>query len=74
MGLYGLHGLHGLYGLYGLFTPCQLRTQGAPSAQNVTAHDKALAALPGYFKKLIGGYEIRAFWFEIFECAKQRRD
>ena len=28
-------------------------------------------ALPGYFKKLIGPYELRVFWFEIFECVRK---
>jgi len=31
----------------------------------------ALAALPGFFRKLTGAYEYRVFWFEIFECIRK---
>lgn len=31
----------------------------------------ARAALPGYFKKIIGPYELRCYWFEIFECIRK---
>ena len=30
-----------------------------------------LARLPGYFKKLVGPYELRVYWFEVFECARK---
>jgi hypothetical protein len=30
-----------------------------------------LARLPGYFKKLIGPYELRVHWFEVFECVRK---
>jgi len=29
------------------------------------------AALPAYFKKLVGPYEMRVFYFEIFECLRK---
>jgi len=35
------------------------------------ARSTARAALPGYFKKIIGPYELRVFWFEIFECVRK---
>jgi len=28
-------------------------------------------ALPGVLKKLTGGYEMRTYWFELFECARK---
>ncbi len=30
-----------------------------------------LEQLPGYFKKLIGPYELRVYWFEVFECIRK---
>ena len=30
-----------------------------------------LEQLPGYFKKLIGPYELRVYWFEVFECVRK---
>jgi hypothetical protein len=36
------------------------------------AYDKKQqAALPGYIKKLLKGYELRVWWFEIFECLRK---
>ena len=32
---------------------------------------RAQAALPPYFKKLVGPYELRVFYFEIFECVRK---
>ena len=29
--------------------------------------------LPGSVAKLIKGYELRAWWFEIFECGRKAR-
>ena len=47
----------------------------ALEADDDEADDRARAAarkaLPAYFKKIIGPYELRAFWFEIFECARK---
>jgi len=33
------------------------------------AHEEA--KLPPYLQRLVGGYELRAYWFEIFECARK---
>ena len=30
-----------------------------------------LEQLPGYFKKLVGPYELRVYWFEVFECIRK---
>ena len=36
------------------------------------AYDKKQQiALPGYIKKLLKGYELRVWWFEIFECLRK---
>ena len=33
--------------------------------------EEALAALPGDFQKILGPYELRCCWCEIFECARK---
>ena len=35
------------------------------------ARARARAALPGYFTKIIGPFELRCYWFEIFECLRK---
>ena len=36
-----------------------------------TAYDERRGALPGALKKLTNGYEMRTYWFEIFECVRK---
>jgi len=38
---------------------------------DVEARKRALQVLPLYFKKIIGPYELRVYWFEVFECIRK---
>jgi len=38
---------------------------------DVEARKRALQVLPLYFKKIIGPYELRCYWFEVFECIRK---
>lgn len=52
--------------------------RAATNARLVTKHDDIQeqiahmrAKLPGYIRKLIAGYEMRVYWFEVVECARK---
>ena len=48
---------------------CEILRPGTLDTQDVRERKK----LPGSVAKLIKGYELRAWWFEIFECGRKAR-
>ena len=48
---------------------CESLRPGTLDTQDVRERKK----LPGSVAKLIKGYELRAWWFEIFECGRKAR-
>ena len=56
-------------------TPKRKLERAATNARLATKHDDIQeqishmhAKLPGYIRKLIAGYEMRVYWFEVAEC------
>jgi len=41
------------------------------NTMDVEARKRALQVLPLYFKKIIGPYELRVYWFEVVECIRK---